>query len=45
VSASRLNSRAAGPRKSGYTTTANADIYETLLKEEIFAGIRGRQVN
>jgi heme-degrading monooxygenase HmoA len=28
----------------GYTTPANADAYETLLKEEIFAGIRGRRI-
>ncbi len=28
----------------GYTTPANADAYETLLKEEIFIGIRGRKI-
>ncbi len=28
----------------GYTTPANADAYETLLKEEIFIGIRGREI-
>jgi heme-degrading monooxygenase HmoA len=28
----------------GYTTPANADAYETLLREEIFAGIRGRGI-
>lgn len=28
----------------GYTTFANADAYETLLKEEIFIGIRGRDI-
>jgi hypothetical protein len=28
----------------GYTTPANADIYEKLLKEEIFVGIRGRKI-
>jgi heme-degrading monooxygenase HmoA len=28
----------------GTTTPANADAYETLLKEEIFAGIRGRHI-
>jgi heme-degrading monooxygenase HmoA len=28
----------------GYTTPANADAYETLLKEEIFTGIRDRQI-
>jgi hypothetical protein len=28
----------------GYTTPANADAYETLLKEEIFTGIRGRRI-
>jgi heme-degrading monooxygenase HmoA len=28
----------------GYTTPANADIYEKLLKEEIFVGIRGREI-
>lgn len=28
----------------GYTTPANADVYEGLLKEEIFVGIRGRNI-
>lgn len=28
----------------GYTLPANADAYETLLKEEIFIGIRGRNI-
>ena len=28
----------------GYTTHENADIYENLLKEEIFVGIRGRNI-
>ena len=28
----------------GWTTPANADAYETLLKEEIFAGIAGREI-
>ena len=28
----------------GYTTPQNADVYETLLKEEIFIGIRGRKI-
>lgn len=28
----------------GWTTSANADTYERLLKEEIFVGIRGRQI-
>jgi hypothetical protein len=28
----------------GYTTPANADTYERLLKEEIFVGIRGRKI-
>jgi heme-degrading monooxygenase HmoA len=28
----------------GYATTANADVYENLLKEEIFAGIVGRRI-
>jgi heme-degrading monooxygenase HmoA len=28
----------------GYTTPQNADAYETLLKEEIFTGIRGRNI-
>src|SRR5512133_3575669 len=28
----------------GYTTPQNADAYEALLKEEIFIGIRGRNI-
>jgi antibiotic biosynthesis monooxygenase (ABM) superfamily enzyme len=28
----------------GYTTLENADIYEDLLKEEIFIGIRNRHI-
>jgi heme-degrading monooxygenase HmoA len=28
----------------GYTTHKNADIYENLLKEEIFVGIHGRNI-
>jgi antibiotic biosynthesis monooxygenase (ABM) superfamily enzyme len=28
----------------GWTTPANADAYEALLREEIFAGIAGRQI-
>ncbi len=28
----------------GYTTHQNADIYEGLLKEEIFVGIKGRNI-
>jgi len=28
----------------GYTTPANADAYEALLKTEIFSGIRGRKI-
>lgn len=28
----------------GYTTPQNADTYETLLKEEIFTAIQGRQI-
>jgi antibiotic biosynthesis monooxygenase (ABM) superfamily enzyme len=28
----------------GWTTSANADAYEALLKEEIFAGIAGRKI-
>jgi hypothetical protein len=28
----------------GYTTTANADPYESLLKAEIFTGIQNRQI-
>ena len=27
----------------GWTTPANADVYESLLKNEIFVGIRNRQ--
>ncbi len=27
----------------GWTTPANADVYEGLLKEEIFVGIAGRK--
>ncbi|HSA96028.1 MAG TPA: antibiotic biosynthesis monooxygenase [Acidobacteriota bacterium] len=29
----------------GYTRPENADAYETLLKEEIFTGIRGRRID
>jgi heme-degrading monooxygenase HmoA len=29
----------------GWTTPANADVYEALLKEEIFVGIRDRQIH
>lgn len=29
----------------GWTTPANADAYETLLKQEIFVGIQARQIN
>jgi heme-degrading monooxygenase HmoA len=29
----------------GYTTFANADLYETLLKEEVFTSIEEKQVN
>ena len=29
----------------GYTVPANADAYETLLKEEIFIGIRARNIS
>jgi heme-degrading monooxygenase HmoA len=29
----------------GWTTPANADAYETLLKEEIFTGIEGRNIS
>lgn len=29
----------------GWTTPASADTYETLLKEEIFVGIQGRQIS
>jgi antibiotic biosynthesis monooxygenase (ABM) superfamily enzyme len=28
----------------GWTTPANADVYEALLKDEIFVGIRGRHI-
>ena len=28
----------------GYTTIKNADVYERLLREEIFRGIAGRQI-
>lgn len=28
----------------GWTTPANADVYERMLKEEIFVGIRGRGI-
>jgi len=28
----------------GYTTTANADAYESLLKTEIFTGIQNRRI-
>ena len=28
----------------GWTTPANADAYESLLKTEIFQGIQGRQI-
>ena len=28
----------------GYTSPANADTYEALLKSEIFTGIRGRDI-
>ncbi len=28
----------------GWTTVSNADAYETLLKDEIFVGIAGRQI-
>lgn len=28
----------------GWTSRANADAYEHLLREEIFAGIHGRQI-
>ena len=28
----------------GWTTPANADAYEALLKSEIFIGIKGRQI-
>jgi antibiotic biosynthesis monooxygenase (ABM) superfamily enzyme len=29
----------------GWTTPANADAYESLLKREIFVGIKGRQIS
>ncbi len=29
----------------GWTTRDNADAYETLLKREVFAGIRGRSIS
>jgi antibiotic biosynthesis monooxygenase (ABM) superfamily enzyme len=29
----------------GWTTPANADAYEALLREEIFAGIEGRRIS
>jgi heme-degrading monooxygenase HmoA len=29
----------------GFTTESNADTYENLLKEEIFVGIRSRNIN
>jgi heme-degrading monooxygenase HmoA len=28
----------------GWTTTANADAYEALLKDEVFLGIQNRQI-
>jgi hypothetical protein len=28
----------------GWTTPANADVYESLLQHEIFEGIKGRQI-
>jgi len=28
----------------GWTTQANADVYESLLREEIFVGIKGRNI-
>ena len=28
----------------GYTTSGNADVYENLLKEEIFIGIKNRVI-
>lgn len=28
----------------GYTTHENSDVYEALLKEEIFTGIQGRSI-
>jgi antibiotic biosynthesis monooxygenase (ABM) superfamily enzyme len=29
----------------GYTTLENADVYENLLREEIFIGIKNRDIN
>lgn len=29
----------------GWTTPRNADAYEALLREEIFVGIRGREIH
>jgi heme-degrading monooxygenase HmoA len=29
----------------GWTTPQNADVYEALLREEIFTGIENRQIN
>ena len=29
----------------GWTTHQNADVYEQLLKEEIFVGIQNRQIS
>jgi heme-degrading monooxygenase HmoA len=28
----------------GWTTQSNADVYEALLREEIFVGIKGRNI-
>ncbi len=28
----------------GWTTPSNADVYEALLREEIFVGIKGRDI-
>jgi heme-degrading monooxygenase HmoA len=28
----------------GWTASGNADVYETLLREEVFEAIRGRQI-
>ena len=28
----------------GYTTPENADVYEALLREEVFVGIKGREI-
>ena len=28
----------------GWTTPENADVYENLLREEIFVGIKGREI-